>query len=141
MLLRNFSAEGLPMMVLKQLLVVLAHGFVGWALCAATMFVGMITTTMENTLILHAIRAPLFFALLSLIYVRYFNYTSPLRTAMLFLMLVVTVDFFLVALLINKSLEMFTSLLGTWLPFALIFASTYLTMAIAGRVMKRKGRV
>ncbi len=35
MLLRNFSAEGLPIMVPKQLLVVLAHGFVGWALCAA----------------------------------------------------------------------------------------------------------
>lgn len=76
------------------------------------MFVGMIATTMENTLILHAIGAPLFFALLSLIYVSYFNYTSPLRMAILFLTLVVTVDFFLVALVINKSLEMFTRCLA-----------------------------
>jgi len=37
------------------------------------------------------------------------------------------VDFFVVALLIMGSLEMFGSALGTWIPFALIFASTYLT--------------
>jgi hypothetical protein len=40
---------------------------------------------------------------------------------------VIAVDFFVVALLINRSLEMFASLLGTWIPFALIFTSTYLT--------------
>jgi hypothetical protein len=36
-------------------------------------------------------------------------------------------DFFVVAMLINRSFEMFTSFLGTWLPFTLIFASTYFT--------------
>ncbi len=36
-------------------------------------------------------------------------------------------DFFVVALLINRSLEMFASPLGTWIPFALIFVSTWLT--------------
>jgi hypothetical protein len=36
-------------------------------------------------------------------------------------------DFFLVAMVINRSFEMFTSPLGTWIPFVLIFASTYLT--------------
>ena len=40
---------------------------------------------------------------------------------------VIAVDFFVVALLINRSMDMFASLLGTWIPFALIFASTYLT--------------
>ena len=34
---------------------------------------------------------------------------------------------FLVALVIIQSLAMFASVLGTWIPFALIFASTYLT--------------
>ncbi len=37
------------------------------------------------------------------------------------------VDFFVVALLINKSLAMFASPLGTWIPFALIFTSTLVT--------------
>ena len=39
----------------------------------------------------------------------------------------IAVDFFVVALVINRSLEVFASVLGTWLPFALIFTSTYLT--------------
>jgi len=42
-------------------------------------------------------------------------------------------DFFVVTLLINRSLEMFTSLLGTWIPFALIFTSTYLTGLLVRR--------
>jgi hypothetical protein len=36
-------------------------------------------------------------------------------------------DFFLVAKVINKSMEMFQDPLGTWIPFGLIFVSTYLT--------------
>jgi hypothetical protein len=40
---------------------------------------------------------------------------------------VITVDFFVVALLINRSMNMFASLLGTWIPFALIFISTFVT--------------
>jgi hypothetical protein len=46
-------------------------------------------------------------------------------TAALFLALVVFMDFFVVALLIEKSFDMFLSPLGTWIPFALIFLSTY----------------
>ncbi len=114
-------------MISKKILVILAHAFVGWMLCAATMGIGMATTTMNNTLVIHAIGAPLFFTGVSLIYFRKFNYTAPLQTAVYFLAFVVAMDFFVVALLINRSFDMFASVLGTWLPFALIFASTYLT--------------
>ncbi len=114
-------------MISKKILVILAHAFVGWMLCAATMGIGMATTTMNNTLVIHAIGAPIFFAGVSLIYFRKFNYTAPLQTAVYFLAFVVAMDFFVVALLINRSFDMFASVLGTWLPFALIFASTYLT--------------
>jgi hypothetical protein len=91
------------------------------------MGIGMATMPIENALIVHAIGAPLFFAGVSLVYFYKFNYTKPLQTAIIFVGFVIVVDFFLVALLINGSLDMFTSLLGTWIPFALIFASTYLT--------------
>ena len=111
----------------KNIIVVLAHAFVGWALCAATMGIGMATMSLENALIVHAIGAPIFFAIVSLVYFQKFNYTTPLQTAMIFVCFVIAVDFFVVALLINRSLEMFASLLGTWIPFALIFTSTYLT--------------
>ena len=111
----------------KKILVILAHAFVGWALCAATMGIGMVVTTLQNTLIIHAIGAPIFFAGVSWIYFRKFNYTNPLQTALIFISFVIVVDFFVVALSINRSLDMFASLLGTWIPFALIFTSTYLT--------------
>jgi hypothetical protein len=96
-------------------------------LCAATMGIGMSVTSMSNILIVHAIVAPIFFAGVSLVYFRKFNYTAPLQTALIFIAFVIAMDFFVVAMLINRSFEMFTSPLGTWIPFALIFISTYLT--------------
>lgn len=114
-------------MSIREVIIILAHAFIGWALCAATMGIGMATLSMQNALIVHAVGAPIFFTVISLIYFNKFNYTSPLQTALIFVGFVITVDFFVVALLINRSLDMFTSLLGTWIPFALIFLSTYLS--------------
>ena len=111
----------------RRVIVVLAHAFVGWALCFATIGIGMAVTTLQNALVIHAIGAPIFFAIVSLIYFRKFNFTAPLQTALIFVSFVIVVDFSIVAFLINRSLDMFASLLGTWIPFALIFASTYLT--------------
>ena len=114
-------------MNVRRLITILTHAFIGWALCAATIGIGMATTSPQNALIAHAIGAPIYFAVVSLIYFKKFNYTTPLQTALFFVGFVMAVDFFVVALLINRSLEMFASWLGTWIPFALIFASTYLT--------------
>jgi hypothetical protein len=114
-------------MNIKKVAILLVHAFIGWALCGATMGIGMAAMSIENALVVHAVGAPLFFAGVSLVYFYKFNYTTPLQTAAIFVGFVIAVDFFVVALLINGSLEMFTSLLGTWIPFALIFASTYLT--------------
>jgi uncharacterized integral membrane protein len=48
-------------------------------------------------------------------------------------------DFFLVALIINRSFDMFRSLLGTWIPFGLIFLSSYLTgLVVVARVRRPK---
>ncbi len=114
-------------MSIKKGFTVLAHAFIGWALCTASMVIGMATMSLESALIVHAIGAPIFFAIISLIYFNNFNYTTPLQTALIFVSFVIVVDFFVVALMINKSLDMFASLLGTWIPFALIFTSTYVT--------------
>jgi len=106
--------------------ILLVHAFVGWALCDATIGIGMAMTSLNNALIVHAIAALIFFACISLVYFRCFHYTSPLRTALVFLAFVIAMDFFVVAMLINRSFEMFTSPLGTWIPFASILAVTYL---------------
>jgi hypothetical protein len=114
-------------MKLKKLATVLVHAFIGWLLCAATMGIGMAVTTVGITLIIHAIGAPIYFVAVSIFYFSRYSYTRPLQTAIIFVSFVIVVDFFVVALIINKSLAMFTSALGTWIPFALIFTSTLLS--------------
>jgi hypothetical protein len=111
----------------RRSLIILAHAFIGWALCAAAMGIGTAVTTLERTLVIHAVAAPAIYAAVSAVYFTRFRYTSPLATAAIFVGFVMLVDFFGVALLVNRSLAMFGSLLGTWIPFALIFAATYLT--------------
>ena len=103
-------------MPFKKIVVILLHAFAGWALCAATMGIGMAATSLQTALIVRAIAAPIYFGVVSYIYFSHFGYTRPLPTAVIFVAFVMLVDF-LVALLINKSLSMFDSLLGTWIPF------------------------
>jgi hypothetical protein len=126
------------MMNIMKLVTIFVHAFIGWALCAATIGIGLATMPLQTALTIHAIGAPIFFTLVSLIYFKKFNYTTPLETALMFVGLVITLDFFVVALLMNRSLEMFASLLGTWIPFALIFTSTYITGLSLGRKPQRK---
>ena len=114
---------------------VLAAGFIGWMLCFATMGVGMATMSLDNALLVHATAAPFLFTAVSLVYFSRFGYTRPLPTAAIFVGFVMTLDFLVVALLINRSLAMFASPIGTWIPFALIFVSTYST----GSYLQRRG--
>ena len=114
-------------MNVHKIAIILVHAFIGWALCFATIGIGRALTSMETTLIVHAIAAPIFFTVISLVYFRKFSFTTPLQTAIIFTAFIIGMDFFVVAILINRSFEMFTSLLGTWIPFSLIFLSTYLT--------------
>jgi hypothetical protein len=110
-----------------------AAGFVGWMLCFVTMGVGMAVLSLDSALAVHAVAAPVIFAAVSAVYFARFGYTSPLATASVFVGFVISMDFVVVAVLINRSLAMFASPIGTWIPFASIFASTYLTGAYLGR--------
>jgi hypothetical protein len=107
--------------------IILAHALVGWVYCGALIGIGRKFLPMQNVLIMHAIAAPLGFSLISLLYFKKFAFTSPLQTALLFVGVVIMMDIFVVAMFIEKSFTMFTSLLGTWLPLTLIFSATYLT--------------
>jgi hypothetical protein len=101
------------------------------------MGVGLATMSLQNALIIHAMTAPIFFVLISLIYFKQFHYTLPLQTAILFVGFVIVMDVLVVALLINRSFAMFSSLPGTWIPFGLIFTATYLTGLFTRRKSKR----
>lgn len=111
----------------KRIITVIVFGLVGQMGCWGLMIGGQAITTIENALIIHALGAPIIFSIISYVYFRKFNYTSPSVTASIFLAIVVSMDFFIVALLIERSFEMFYSPIGTWIPFILIFSSTYLT--------------
>ena len=107
--------------------VAVAHGIVGWILCGATMGVGMKIASLGTALILHALAAPLIFTALSLSYFHRLDSCSPFRAAATFLGVVVVMDIIVVALFIERSFVMFESILGTWVPFLLIFVSTWWT--------------
>ena len=125
----------------RQFITIALFGIVGWALCGAIMFIGMEVTTMQATLIAHAIGAPVIFTTISWIYYRRFGYTNPLTTASVFVGIVIFLDIFPVATVINRSFEMFASLLGTWIPWALIFLATYLTGLVEEGRFPRRGAV
>ena len=117
----------------KRTLIFIAHASIAWALCGATMKIGMAITSVDNALIIHAIAAPIIFCVISLFYYQKFNYTTALQTAIGFTGFTIAMDFFIVAPIFEQSYEMFYSLLGTWIPFLLMFISTYVTGVLKAR--------
>ncbi len=120
--------------------IIVTHAAVGWAYCGALIGVGRQLLPFHTALILHAIGAPVGFAFISRFYYRHFAYTSPGRTAAAFVGVVVFLDLFLVAPVFEKNYAMFSSILGTWIPFALIFAATYSTGRFGPSEAKLSGR-
>lgn len=120
---------------LREIGIIGIHAFIGWALCTASMGISMATTTVQNALIIHASAAPIIYTAVSLSYFKKFNFTKPLQTGLIFVSFVIIMDFFVVAMLVLKSFEMFYSALGTWIPFSLIFLTTYI---VGSLISKRK---
>ena len=120
-------------MLARRIAVIAIIGLIGWALCGSIVFVGRELVSIDTALVVHAIGAPIIFGVLSWIYFSRFNYTAPLATAAIFTGIVVGMDLFVVALLIERSFEMFGSVLGTWVPWFLIFVSTWLVGRSGGR--------
>lgn len=112
---------------LRKLAVITAHALVLWLVCGALMFGGMSLASLDAALLIHALGAPVVAALVSWHYFKRFHYTTPIVTACLFVGMIIFLDAFVVALLIEQSFAMFTSFIGTWLPFILIFGATVLT--------------
>ena len=102
--------------------------------------VGRQFLSMDATLIVHAVGAPIGAAALSWAYFRKFGYTSPFVTAGIFVATALVLDVVIVALLIEQSFEMFTSILGVWIPQALIFSATWLTGFLTPRRPKSAGQ-
>ena len=113
-------------LVFKKTFIILLLGISGWATCGIVMFVLLNITTIYLSLIIHFIATPFIFLAISNIYFKKFDYTTPILTAFLFTFIVMILDFFVVAMVIEKNLEMFESIMGTWLPFLFIFLTVWL---------------
>jgi hypothetical protein len=111
--------------MLKPQLTLIGFALAGWAICGATIGIGRQLLSMEATLHLHAVVAPVAFFVLAWWYSRRFPATSAGRVSGTMLGIVVGLDAFLVAPFIEQSYDMFRSWLGTWLPFALILVAAY----------------
>jgi hypothetical protein len=112
------------------------HALVGWVVCAGVMGVGRAVTTMDRTLLVHAAAVPVVFGALAWSYFQRVGHLGALRTAALFTGTIIALDGGLVAPLFERSYAMFRSVRGTWLPFVLIFLSTWI---VGRRVGGRAG--
>jgi len=111
----------------KTAIVLALHAFLIWIVCGLTVALGREVLGLEMTLWVHAIVAPAWTALVSLAYFNRLDATTPLRAAAFFVSFIIVLDAALVAPVFEKSYAMFSSVLGTWLPFLSIFAAAYLT--------------
>lgn len=118
---------------IKQTIITLVHAFAVWAFCGALIGIGRKLAPLPAVLIVHAIGAPLFAALIAFFYFKKFNYFAPLKTALIFFGFILAMDAGLVAPVFEKNFAMFKSFLGTWLPLFLIFAAVYSVGAVINR--------
>lgn len=126
--------------ILRSAAIIVAHAAVGWAICGALIGVGRRFLSMDTTLAVHAIGAPLAFAALSWHYHRRYAFTQPLVTAGIFVGVVLCLDLLVVATLIERDFAMFRSFVGTWLPMTLIFAATWWAGQAQGRARTSAAR-
>jgi hypothetical protein len=96
--------------------IIFAHTMIGWAYCGALIAIGRQLFSMQTTLVIHAIGAALGFVVISFVYFRKFCFTNPMQTAVLFLSIVVGLDLFLVAPVVERSFLNFKHTLDFALP-------------------------
>ncbi len=108
------------------------HGLVGWAICGSTIAIGRQLVSMETTLLVHAVVAPLAFGLLTWHHLSAFPESSAGGIALTMTGMVIGLDALVVAPFFEGSYAMFRSVLGTWVPFASIAGASYLVARIAG---------
>jgi hypothetical protein len=107
-------------------MILLSFGTLGWAYCGSLIGIGRQFLPMNDVLLIHAVGAPLGFAVISYFYFKRFTFTGALTAAFAFVGVVIALDLFLVAPIFERSFAMFLSPLGTWIPLGGILAATYL---------------
>jgi menaquinone-dependent protoporphyrinogen oxidase len=116
-----------------------AHGVAGWAICAVLMAGLLQLFSTGIAVAIHAVAAPLIFAAVAVSYFGARGAREPLPAALAFAAIVALLDAAIVAGLILRSFAMFESVVGTWLPFLLIFLATWATGLVMSMIPVRRG--
>ena len=102
----------------------LGASLIVWALCGAVIGVGRRIWALQTTLRVHLLAAPIFAFCLSALHRLAADGFDPLLRAVVMTGVVMALDALVVAPLFERSYAMFRSLIGAWLPFALIFLAS-----------------
>jgi hypothetical protein len=99
-------------------------GLVLWGACGAVIAVGRRIWTLDTTLKIHLVAAPILSFVLSAVHRLCAPGFDPALRALAITTLVVFLDAVVVAPIFERSFAMFRSLIGTWIPFAAIFLAS-----------------
>ena len=99
-------------------------GLVLWGLCGAVMAIGRRIWFLDTTLHVHLVIAPVVAFVVAAIHKFLAADFSSVLRAMVLTGLVVILDAVVVAPIFERSYAMFSSLNGTWVPFASIFLAS-----------------
>jgi hypothetical protein len=102
------------------------HAVAGWAVCGSSIAFGRQFLSMQHTLMVHAVVAPIVFGVLSLHFFHRYSDAAPLTTSLALVGIAVGLDAFVVAPFFEHSFAMFASPLGTWIPFASMWLASFL---------------
>lgn len=103
----------------------LAASLVVWGLCGAVIGVGRRIWSIKTTLAVHLVAAPIFAFCLSALHRLAAPEFDPLLRAIVMTGVIMALDGLVVAPLFERSFAMFRSVVGTWLPFGLIFLASW----------------
>ncbi len=104
---------------------------VPWVACGGIIAIGRRLWSIDTTLRMHLIAAPIIASLVAAAHRALAPEFDPLLRAAAITVIVVLLDALVVAPLFERSYAMFRSVIGTWLPFAAIFAAAWAAGALA----------
>jgi menaquinone-dependent protoporphyrinogen oxidase len=106
-----------------------AHGIAAWAACAAALWsLSLASSTLG--LVVHALLVPVVFALVARRYFHARGARDALPVALAFTGMAAALDLVVAAGAVQRSLDIFASVSATWLPYALAFATTWITGSV-----------
>jgi len=97
-----------------------------WGACGAVVYAGRKLWSLETTLRVHLVAAPIFAFLAAAFHAALAPAFDPLQRAAVLVGIIVALDAFVIAPFAERSWAMFRSVMGTWLPFLAMLASAWL---------------